>query len=84
MTYRATLDGEFIGQGSIQQVRAAVAEAVTGLVAQDPMGAAQGAQTVNLAFSEGAVEAALEEGGAWKTIIGVNGEPVRLHISKEE
>lgn len=83
MTYRVTLAGREIGRGTLREVRAAVAEAVTGLLAQDPEGAAEGAQTVNMAINSGAVSAALDETGTWKTIIDVNGEPHRLRITRE-
>lgn len=70
MRYTAKLDGRQIGKGGLQDIQTAVMEAVTGLLAQDPQGAAEGAQGANQDFQDGAVEHAVKTWGQWRREVG--------------
>ena len=67
-TYEAALDGRVIGTGTLQEVRAAFAEAATGLLAQDPMGASPGAQEANQAFGNGRLNEAIAQDGFYRAV----------------
>jgi hypothetical protein len=79
MPYRLTVNGRIVTRGTLQEIRAAVAELVTTRLAGAPEGLAIDAQMLNMAFNSGAVQEALDEGGEWFTIFGADG-PARLHI----
>lgn len=83
MTYTATLDGDEIARGTIQEIQAASAEAMTGLLAQDPEGVAISAQTANRAFQSGAVEEGVAEYGHWTTYVMVGEASMTLRITGE-
>lgn len=83
MKYAVTLDGDEIARGTIQEVQAASAEAMTGLLAQDPEGVAISAQTANRAFQSGAVEEAVKAYGHWTTYVMVGEASRTLRVSGE-
>lgn len=82
MNYTATLDGEPLACGSLQEVQAASSEAVTGFLAQDPDGVAMSAQTAVRAFQTGAVAQAVEEYGQWRLPLWVHGEAHNIVVGK--
>jgi hypothetical protein len=82
MPYRATLDGAEIGSGTMQDIQAASAQAITGLLAQDPDGVAMSAQDANRAFQSGAVEKAIETDGQWTAPFWVHGRPEKLIVTR--
>ena len=83
MTYTATLGGKPLVTGTMQEVQAASAEAITALLAQDPDGVAMSAQQANRDFYSGAVEATVATAGEWKCPIWVHGQAQTLTVVKE-
>lgn len=83
MTYIATLGGEPLATGTMQEVQAASAEAITDLLAQDPDGVAMSAQQANRDFQSSTVEATVASAGEWKCPIWVHGEARTLVVTKE-
>jgi hypothetical protein len=83
MTYTATLGGKSLATGTMQEVQAASAQAITGLLAQDPEGVAPSAQQANRDFQSGTVEATVASVGEWKCPVWVHGEPRTLRVTKE-
>lgn len=67
---RATLDGREVGSGTMQDVQAAVAEVITGLVAEDPDEYAKDAQRAQRAFADGAVDERVRDSGYWTLVLG--------------
>lgn len=83
MPYTATLGGKPLATGTMQDVQAASAEAVTALLAQDPEGVAMSAQQANRDFQSGAVEAIVASAGEWKCPMWVHGKAQTLVVVKE-
>lgn len=83
MTYRATLGGEPLITGTLQEVETASADAITDLLAKDPEGVAMSAQQANRDFRSGTVEATIASVGEWKCPIWVHGEAKTLIVTKE-
>lgn len=84
MPLRLTVNGAIVTRGTLQEVRAAVAELVTKRLAEAPERVALDAQTINMAFNTGAVQQELDDHGIWLTILDVHGEdPARIRITKE-
>ncbi|MFJ2650899.1 hypothetical protein ACIO1C_29790 [Streptomyces sp. NPDC087420] len=81
--YKVTLDGAVLAQGGMREVQAASAEAVTGLLAQDPDGVAMSAAQANRDFQDGAVEAALAAAGEYRCPFWVKGVPSTLIVTRE-
>ena len=72
-------------RGTLQEVRAAVAELVTMKLAINPVSFAEDARLLNQAFNDGSVQRELEAMGEWHTIVAAHSDyPVRLRITKEE
>jgi hypothetical protein len=82
MIYKATLDGAEIGSGTMQDIQAAVAQAATGLLAQDPDGVAPSVQTANSCFSTGAVEADVRSDGQWSCPFWVHGVKSKIVVTR--
>lgn len=82
MTYTAALGGMPLVTGTMQEVQAASAEAITDLLAQDPDGVAMSAQQANRDFQSGTVEATVASVGEWKCPIWVNGDARTLTVVK--
>ncbi|WP_158761725.1 hypothetical protein [Streptomyces sp. NRRL S-146] len=82
---RLEINGEPVETGSLPEIRAAVAELVTGWLADDPEGLAVDAQTCNMAFNTGAVQEALDLRGEWYTVVGMHSDhaTMRVRIVKE-
>jgi hypothetical protein len=82
---RLEINGEVTERGSLAEIRGAVAELVTGWLADDPEGLAVDAQTCNLAFNTGAVQEAINLRGEWYTVVGMHSEhqTMRVRIAKE-
>lgn len=83
MTYRATLGGEDLVTGTMQEVQEVASVAITDLLAQDPDGVAMSAQQANRDFQSGTVEATVASVGEWKCPIWVHGEARTLIVTKE-
>jgi hypothetical protein len=84
VSYKLTINAEQRVEGTLQEVRAAVAELVTKRLEEAPERAALDAQTVNMAFNSGAVEESLDLRGDWYTVFDAYGEePLRIRITKE-
>lgn len=83
MTYRATLGGEDLITGTMQEVQAVASMAITDLLAQDPDGVAMSAQQANRDFQTGTVEVTVASVGEWKCPIWVHGEARTLIVTKE-
>lgn len=83
MTYKATLGGEDLKTGTMQEVEAASADAITRLLAVDPDGVAMSAQQAIQDFRTGTVEATVASVGEWKCPIWVHGEGQTLIVTKE-
>jgi hypothetical protein len=82
--YQLTVNHKAAMYGSLQEVQAAVALIVTTSLAANPVSLAEEAQTMNLAFTGGAVQAALDERGEWSTLYGVaTGHPSRITVNRE-
>ena len=67
---------------TFQEAGAFVVEHVTGLLAQDPEGAAEGVMRANREFSGGFVQQAVEADGIWRMSLTVHDEPVRVEVRK--
>lgn len=83
MTYTATLGGKPLKTGTMQEVQAASADAMTQLLAQDPDGVAMSAMQANRDFQAGRVEATVASVGEWKCPIWVHGKAQTLIVTKE-
>lgn len=83
MPYTVTLGGKHLARGTMREVQAASAEAVTGLLAQDPNGVAMSAQQANRDFQSGTVEASIASTGVWQCPFWVNGTASTLRVIKE-
>jgi hypothetical protein len=84
VSYKLTINAEQRAEGTLQEVRAAVAELVTKRLEEAPERVALDAQTVNMAFNSGAIQEALDEGRDWYTVFDAYGEePLRIRITKE-
>lgn len=84
MTIKVTVNNKELAEGSLQEVRAAVAGLVTSRLSEDPERLANDAQTVNMAFNTGAVEESLEDRGQWFTAFDAYSEnPAYIRITKE-
>lgn len=85
-TYKLTVNDAAVAEGPFVEVRAALAELATGWLADDPEGLALDVQTLNLAFTGGAVQEAVEERGQWFTMVGVHSEhaTMRVKVTKED
>jgi len=83
MTYTAKLGGELLKTGTMQEVQAASADAMTKLLAQDPDGVAMSAMQANRDFQSGTVEATVASVGEWKCPIWVHGKAQTLIVTKE-
>lgn len=85
VTYDLTINATtHVTGGTLQEVRAAVAQLVTDRLAQAPERVATDAQTINMAFNTGAVEEQLDTEGDWYTVLDAYGEePLRIRITKE-
>lgn len=78
--YQLTVNDAAVDTGPLRQIRAAVAQFMTVWLADDPEGLAVDAQTLNMAFNGGAVQAALEERGEWYTMVGVHSDHPTMRI----
>jgi hypothetical protein len=81
-----TVNDTAVALGTFQEIRAEVAGIVTGWLADDPEGLALDVQTVNMAFTGGAVQAALDERGEWYTMFGVHSahaKTMRIRVTRE-
>jgi hypothetical protein len=78
--YQLAVNDSALVHGTLREVRAAVAELITSSLAEDPEALAGDAQMVNMAFTGGAVQAALDERGEWFTLFGVHGKHAALRI----
>jgi hypothetical protein len=83
MAFTATLDGVPLATGTLQEVQAASAEAMTGLLAQDPEGVALSAQQARRDFQTGTVEATVASVGEWRCPVWVHGQRQTLTVSRE-
>jgi len=84
-SYRVTVNAKELTEGTLPEAKAAVADLVTRRLAAAPERLAGEAQTINRAFSAGAVEADVEERGQWFTVFDAYGEdPLRIMLTKEE
>jgi hypothetical protein len=82
--YTLTINAKQVLEGTLQDVRAGVAELVTDRLAEAPERVATDAQTINMAFNTGAVEEQLDTEGDWYTVLDAYGEkPLRIRITKE-
>jgi hypothetical protein len=85
LPYRLLVDGRMVTRGTLREIQAAVAGLVTTWLAEDPVGLADDAVSLNLAFQGGAVEESLDVWGDWGMTVGEGtGQPVRLQVVKEE
>jgi hypothetical protein len=75
-------DAEPVRVKTFAEVGPVVMEALTGLLAQDPDAAAEGAAMANRAFSVGTVKHALDAHRSWRTSVTVHGEPVVIVVRK--
>lgn len=82
MPYKVLLDDREVGRGTLQEAQAASAEAMTGLLAQDPDGVAMSAQQANRDFQTGTVEATVASTGQWQCPIWVNGTRHTLSVKE--
>ncbi|MFD9837064.1 hypothetical protein ACFW2V_41715 [Streptomyces sp. NPDC058947] len=82
---RLDVNGEMAARGDMREIRAKVAELVTGWLGDDPEGMALDAQTVNMAFNTGAVQESIDLRGEWYTVVGVHSDhqTMRLKVTKE-
>lgn len=78
--YQLAVNDAAAAHGTFQEIRAAVAGLVTGWLADDPEGLALDAQTLNLAFNSGSVQAAIDERGEWSTTIGVHSAHATMQV----
>jgi hypothetical protein len=84
MPYRLTANGRIVTRGTVQEVRAAVAEMVTTRLAAAPERMAGEAHAVNALFNEGHVERQLDESGEWFTVLDGQGpDPQYIRVAKE-
>jgi len=67
---------------TFQEAGAFVVEHVTGLLAQDPEGAAESVMNANRAFSGGLVQHAVDTDGIWRMSVTVHGEAVPVVVRK--
>lgn len=81
--YTATLAGKPLASGTMQEVQAAASEAITGLLAQDPVGIALSAQRARSDFQNGTVEATVASRGEWRCPFWVHGEAQALRVTRE-
>ncbi|MEU9791924.1 hypothetical protein AB0E27_15095 [Streptomyces sparsogenes] len=81
-SYTVTVGEKSVKARSIQEAQRIVMEGITELLALDPEGAAQGALMANKAFSVGTVDHAVDTHGSWQTVITVQGEQVKISITK--
>lgn len=85
MTYRVTVNGKELAEGSLQEVKAAVAGLVTSRLNEDPERLAADAQAALMAFNTGAVEEALKSKGQWFTAFDAYSEnPAYIRITQGE
>jgi hypothetical protein len=82
-SYRVSVGDAIVPVKTFREVQAAVMEALTSLLAQDPEAVAKGAMMANRAFKVGTVQHALDTQGSWRTSVTVHGEPVLLVVVKE-
>jgi hypothetical protein len=85
MPYRLTVNDAVASRGTFVEVRAEVARLVSGWLADDPEGMAADAQTVNLAFTNGAVQQEVDQRGIWFALIGVHSDhqTMRVKVTRE-
>jgi hypothetical protein len=83
LPYTVTLDGKPLARGTMQEVQAASAEAVTDMLAQDPNGVAMSAQQANRDFQSGTVEASVASTGVWQCPFWVHGKASTLRVIEE-
>lgn len=83
MTYTATLGGQPLITGTMEEVQAVVSVVITDLLAQDPDGVAMSAAQANRDFQSGTVEATVASVGEWKCPIWVHGNAQTLIVTKE-
>lgn len=80
--YHLTVNSKTTPYGTLQELRAAVAELVTRRLQIDP-NVAPDAQQINAAFNSGAVDEAIDERGDWFTVFDAYGEePLRIRVTK--
>jgi hypothetical protein len=82
-SYKVSVGNVTVRVKTFQEVQAVVAEALTGLLAQDPEAAAEGVMMANRAFSVGTVQHALDAHGSWRTSVTVHGERVPVVVVKK-
>lgn len=86
MRYRLSVDD--IGAyrvGPFDEIRAAVADLITTLLASHPVTFAPDAQSLNMAFTGGAVEEALQERGEWSLTVGEDTpRPFVVKVTEED
>ena len=83
MTYTATLAGQPLVKGTMQEVQAASMGVLTELLAEDPDGVAMSAAQANRDFQAGSVGATVASVGEWRCPIWVHGEAKTLIVTKE-
>ena len=85
-SYKLTVNAKEVTEGTLPEVKAAVADLVTRRVGAEPERVSQEAALLNMAFNQGGeVETLLKERGQWFTVFDAYGkEPLRIRVTKEE
>ncbi|WP_327719905.1 hypothetical protein OG381_34520 [Streptomyces sp. NBC_00490] len=83
MTYKATLGGEPLATGTMQEIQQASMEAITEALGKDPEGVAMSAAQANRDFQSSTVEATVASVGEWKCPMWVHGDALTLVVTKE-
>lgn len=84
MPFRLTVNGRVATRGTLQEIRAAVAELVSVRLAAAPERVATDALTINMAWNSDVVKQVLAERGEWFTVLDAHGEdPQRIKVTRE-
>ena len=81
-SYSVSVGDQSIRVKTFREVGPAVMEALTGFLARDPEGVAEGAAMANRAFSVGTVQHALDTHRSWSTSVRVHGEVISIEVRK--
>jgi hypothetical protein len=81
--YRATLNGDTIATGTMQQIQTAAAIAATDMGAEDPEGTAHSVMQANADFQTGRVSAAVKDRGRWECPFWVHGAVSTLVVTED-
>jgi hypothetical protein len=77
------VDSKVHAVGTLDEVKAAVAELVTTLLVANPVSLAEDAGNLNRVFNDGTVFDAVTEHGRWWTLFGVaTPQPVRIEVNR--